>query len=73
MAVGVESGGESYGLVVDEVGEVLTLDPANFEPLPDTLDARWRAVSKSVYHLRDSLVVVFDVDRLLSINAASRT
>ena len=72
MAVGIESGGESYGFVVDEVGEVLTLDPSEFEPLPDTLDPRWRAVSKSVYHLRDNLVVVFDVDRLLSIDAASR-
>ncbi|HXZ67981.1 MAG TPA: chemotaxis protein CheW, partial [Alphaproteobacteria bacterium] len=51
MAIGIESGGESYGLVVDEVGEVLTLDASKFEPLPDTLDTHWRAVSKSVYHL----------------------
>ena len=72
MAVGVESAGESYGLIVDEVGDVLTLDPLNFEPLPDTLDERWRSVSKSVYHLQDNLVVVFDVDRLLNIDGTSR-
>ena len=72
LAVGIESNGESYGLLIDEVGDVLTLVPENFEPLPDTLDAKWRAVSRSVYHLQDSLIVVLDVDRLLSIDAASR-
>lgn len=72
IAVGIESNGESYGLLIDEVGEVLTLDPARFEPLPDTLDAKWRAVSRCVYYLQDSLVVVLDVDRLLSIDATSR-
>ena len=72
MAVGIESGGESYGLIIDEIGEVLTLRPSNFEPLPDALDPRWRDVSRSVYHLQDSLVVVFDVDRLLSIDALAR-
>lgn len=70
MAVGIECNGESYGLLIDEVGDVLTLDPARFEPLPDTLDPKWRAVSRSVYHLQDSLIVVLDVDRLLSIDAA---
>lgn len=72
LAVGIDGNGESYGLLIDEVGEVLTLDPSKFEPLPDTLDAKWRAVSRSVYHLQDSLVLVLDVDRLLSIDAASR-
>ena len=73
MAVGIESGGESYGLMIDEVGEVLTLDPSKFEQLPEALDPKWRDVSKSVYHLQDSLIVVFDVDRLLNIDAVPGT
>jgi purine-binding chemotaxis protein CheW len=73
MAVGIESSGESYGLIIDEVGEVLTLDPSNFEPLPHSLDPKWRSVSRTVYYLQDSLIVVFDVDHLLSIDAASRS
>jgi len=72
LAVGIESSGESYGLMIDEVGDVLTLAPENFGPLPDTLDAKWRAISRSVYHLQDNLIVVLDVDRLLSIGAASK-
>ena len=39
MAVVVEQGGELYGLMVDEVGEVMSLTPAQFERNPSTLDA----------------------------------
>ena len=72
MAVGVECGGASYGLLIDEVGEVLTLEEAKIERVPETLDAKWRAVSKGVYHLQDSLLVVLDVDRLVSIDDAPK-
>src|SRR6266567_8640649 len=38
MAIGVEAGGESYGLLIDSVGEVLKLDDAGREPNPINLD-----------------------------------
>src|SRR6478672_1593719 len=34
MAVGVEHAGESYGLLIDSVGEVLKLDDTSREPNP---------------------------------------
>ena len=40
MAVGVESRGESYGLLIDSVGEVLKLDDMACEPNPINLDPR---------------------------------
>ncbi len=65
MAVGIEKHGESYGLIVDQVGEVLSLEDRSFEPNPANLDPRWRGVSRGVFRLDGSLLVVFDVDKVL--------
>ena len=39
MAVGIELKGESYGLLIDTVGEVMKLGEATREPNPVNLDA----------------------------------
>jgi purine-binding chemotaxis protein CheW len=70
MAVGIDRGGESYGLMIDEVGEVLTLETARMERVPETLDARWRSISKGIYQLQDTLLIVLDVERLMSFESA---
>ena len=67
MAIGVESGGESYGLLVDSVGEVLTLDDAAREANPVNLDPRLAQVSAGIFRLEHQLLVLIDVDRVLSI------
>jgi len=68
MSVVVDHGGELYSLVVDSVGEVLSLPEAKFERNPATLDPRWREVSAGIYRLDNTLLVVFDVTRLLDIS-----
>ncbi len=65
MSVVVEHGGEFYSLMVDAVGEVLTLASNEFERNPATLDPRWRETSLGIYRLDNQLLVVLDVDRLL--------
>ena len=65
IAVGIEHRGELYGLIVDEMGEVLMPNSACREENPVNLDAKWRFVSACVYRLRHKLVLVLDVDRLL--------
>lgn len=67
MAVGIEYNGESYGLVIDSVGEVLRLKEDGVEPNPSNLHPRWTAVSAGVYQLEGELMVVLDVDRVLQI------
>jgi purine-binding chemotaxis protein CheW len=67
MAVGVEYRGESYGLLIDEVGEVLRLPAAGREHNPVNLDARLASVSAGVHRLEERLLVVLDVDRVLDI------
>ncbi len=63
MAIGIEAKGESFGLLVDAVGEVLSLPDVEREPNPINLDANLAALSDGVYRLDDQLLVVLDVDR----------
>jgi purine-binding chemotaxis protein CheW len=66
MAVGLEHGGESYGLLVDQVGEVLKLPVSALEANPVHLDPRWAVLSKGVHRLDGKLLIIFDVDAVLS-------
>ena len=67
MAIGVESRGESYGLLIDRVGEVVELDGVAREPNPVNLDQRLAQMSSGIYRLDDQLLIVVDVDRVLDI------
>jgi len=65
LAVGIEHKGESYGLLIDEIGEVLKLSAASREENPVNLDHRLARVSAGVHRLDGRLVVILDVDRVL--------
>jgi purine-binding chemotaxis protein CheW len=65
MSVVVEHQGELYSLIVDGVGEVLTLYDHDFESHPPTMSQRVREVSTGIYRLKDALLVVLDVPSLL--------
>ncbi|WP_292612899.1 chemotaxis protein CheW, partial [Nitrobacter sp. 62-13] len=45
MAVGVELRGESYGLLIDSIGEVMALPDESREINPANLDARMTELS----------------------------
>ena len=67
MAIGVELNGESYGLLIDAVGEVLKLDDDAREPNPLNLDPALARVSAGIHRLDGQLLMVLDVDRVLDI------
>ncbi len=69
MAVGLENQGEAYGLLVDEVGEVLKLDPDEMQPNPVHMDRGWVGLSQGVHQLHDKLLIVLDVDAVLAFGA----
>ncbi len=69
MAIGIECGAESFGLLVDVVGEVLKLPEAELEPNPINLDRKLARVSDGVFRLDGQLLVVLDVDRVLDFSA----
>jgi purine-binding chemotaxis protein CheW len=70
MAIGVEWRGESYGLLIDSVGEVLKLDDAAREPNPINLDARLARVSAGIHRLEGQLLMLVDVDCVLDAGRA---
>jgi purine-binding chemotaxis protein CheW len=72
MAIGVESRGESYGLLIDQVGEVLKLQDSARESNPINLEPRLARVSSCIFRLEGQLLVVLDLDRVLDIAAAAR-
>lgn len=71
MSVVVEYDGELYSLVIDSVGEVLSVPIADYERNPPTLDQRWREVSGGVYRLKDKLLIELEVDKLLDFGEAA--
>jgi purine-binding chemotaxis protein CheW len=55
-------------LLVDEIGDVLQLDPADFEPVPDNLSPAARELVRGVYKLKDRLLLVLDPDQTLEVD-----
>src|ERR1700681_1780597 len=54
------------GLIVDEIGTVFELPEDAFEPPPEILKGRLRALVSRVYTLPDRLLLVMDMERLLT-------
>lgn len=64
-AVSILYANESYGLLADIIGEVVTLMDEDAEPNPVNLDPGWARVSVGTYRLESELLVILDVDALI--------
>src|SRR3954447_12255651 len=56
MAIGIECRGESYGLLIDDIGEVMRLPDSMRENNPVNLDTRLAQVSSGVIRLDSQLL-----------------
>lgn len=72
MAVGIDCDGESYGLIIDSVGEVLRLGEQTREPVPVNIDERLARVASCVHRLEQELLVVLDIGRLLDLRPSAK-
>ncbi len=66
MGVTVELNHELYTLMVDKIGEVLRLPVDDRENMSGTLNAQWKNFANGIFKLDDHLMVVLDIERLLS-------
>lgn len=66
MNVVVEHKGDLYSLVVDEVGDVLSISSAAIDPHPANMSAKLREVSGGIHKLEGELLVLLDVSEVLS-------
>jgi purine-binding chemotaxis protein CheW len=68
MGVTVEHKNELYTLLVDDIGEVLNLDPTHREKVPGTIEPIWREFSEAIFQLEEQLMLVLDIAQLLRSN-----
>lgn len=66
MCVVLEDSGELYSLIVDRAGEVMSLDPDQFDKSPATLDPQWQDLISGVYRLKDRILVALDDKKIFS-------
>jgi purine-binding chemotaxis protein CheW len=60
----IETNGEAYGLLVDEVKEVVPVIAANFEATPPTADMQHKTLLLGTYKLQRGLMLQLDTARL---------
>jgi purine-binding chemotaxis protein CheW len=68
IAIGIEHRGESFALLVDEVGDVVTVDESARIPAPANLSAERLGLTAAVYRLDEAFISVFDMDAILDFN-----
>lgn len=66
MNVVVEYQNEPYSFVIDKVGDVLSLSEDAFEKNPVTLETCWQEVSVGIFRLEGELLVILDIEKLLT-------
>lgn len=70
MNVVVEHRHELYSLMVDSVGDVLSLPPSCFEKVPANMEESWKPVVSAVCKLERGLLVILDVPNLMKLHGA---
>ncbi|RYE60082.1 MAG: chemotaxis protein CheW [Oxalobacteraceae bacterium] len=65
MAVGVDLRGESYGLLIDSIGDVLKVASDSFDVNPVNMDVSLTRVSAGIHRLEGHLMVILDVEKVL--------
>jgi purine-binding chemotaxis protein CheW len=73
MNVVVRSEDGAVSLLVDEIGDVVEVDEATFEPPPETLRSSVRTVIVGVHKLNDRLMHVLDIEKACQMAEVAET
>jgi purine-binding chemotaxis protein CheW len=66
LAIGIEHRGENFALVVDEVGDVLSLAKTMQIPIPPHFDVRRARLTTGLYRVGKLLIPVLDIEALFT-------
>lgn len=66
----IQSDDGAVSLLVDEIGDVLTVPESAFERPPETLRGKARGMVRGAYKLEDRLLLILDTRELLDISDA---
>ncbi len=67
MNIVVRSEEGAVSLLVDEISDVLQVDPASYEPPPQNLPAEQRELIEGLYKLDGRLLLILNTERVLQI------
>jgi purine-binding chemotaxis protein CheW len=68
LAIGIEHKGENFALIVDEVGDVLSLAKTMQIPIPAHFDPDRSRLTRGLYRVGKLLIPVLDIDALFAFN-----
>jgi purine-binding chemotaxis protein CheW len=71
MNMVVRSDDGAVSLLVDEIGDVLDVEQAAFETVPDNVAPGIRDLTTGVYKLKERLLLILDTSRVIDINSSS--
>jgi len=72
MNVVVRTDDGPVSLLVDEIGDVVEVDPETYEPRPETVQGPARRLVDSVYKLPERLLLILDTGNAVSVDAGER-
>lgn len=72
MNIVVRTSDGAVSLLVDEIGEVVEVDPESFEPLPETVAGVVRQTTRGVYKLDRALLHAIDLNATLQMDGGAR-
>ena len=72
MNVVVRVGDGAVSLLVDEIGDVVEPADSEFETAPETMNGRAAGLLTGVYKLKERLLLVLDVDRVVAQDTGRR-
>ena len=67
MNVVVRTDDGAVSLLVDEIGDVVTIQDDTYERLPDTLTGVARDLVRGVYKLKERLLLILDTERTVTL------
>ncbi|MDF2965216.1 MAG: cheW [Rickettsiaceae bacterium] len=65
MSVVIEFEDELYSLIIDDVGDVLNLNNKDLQSNPNNLNPQWKELSQGIFTLKDKLLIIVDIEKLL--------
>jgi len=66
VGVTIEQGNELYTLLVDQVGEVISVSAEQREPVTQNIDRKLKDIALNIYRLENELLIILNPDQLIS-------
>jgi purine-binding chemotaxis protein CheW len=70
MNIIVQIGEDLYAIIVDEIMDVIEVGDETFEATPDNIDKRFSRFITGVHKLKDKLLIILDLDKVLAMEEA---